>query len=127
MSLARAVAPLPFDRRTAPRVRVCRTALLRTSFANIDGELWDLSAMGARFLTETPPREGVTALLEWDTHDAFGRVVWSQEGMCGLQFDRPIPHALIDEASAPAPRPETVVSLGNIPLGKRRSLLSRGE
>jgi hypothetical protein len=126
MSLARAAAALPHDRRTAPRIRVSRTARLRTSFSNCTGELWDLSTTGARFVAENPPKEGIAALLEWDSHDAMCRVIWSQEGACGLQFDRPISPALIDQAAAPS-KSEVVATVGNIPLGKRRSALARGD
>jgi hypothetical protein len=126
MNFARATAALPVDRRAAPRIRVSTTARLRTSFAHYHGELWDLSTTGARFVIENPPKEGIAALLEWDGRDVLCRIIWSGEGMSGLQFEKPISRALVDDCVMPVAKSEAA-ALGNIPLGKRRSLLPGSE
>jgi len=127
MNLPRATVANPADRRTAPRTRVSSSARLRTSFAHYHGELWDVSTTGARFVVENPPNEGIAALLEWDGRDVLCRVIWSGEGMTGLQFEKPISRAIVDNCVMPVAKPEAVATLGNIPLGKRRSLLPSAE
>lgn len=122
MNFARATAATPVDRRAAPRTRVSTNARLRTSLAHYHGELWDLSTTGARFVVDNPPKEGIAALLEWDGRDVPCRVIWSGEGMSGLQFEKPIARALVDDCVTPIAKSEAA-ALGNIPLGRRRSLL----
>jgi len=33
------------------------------------------------------PRSGECVVLKWDGVEAFGTVVWSREGQCGVWFD----------------------------------------
>ena len=127
MNLARTTPATYADRRSAPRTRVSGSARLRTAFAHYHGELWDLSTTGARFLVANPPNEGISALLEWDGRDVLCRVAWSRDGMSGLQFEKPISRAIVENCGMPAVRSEAVATLGKIPLGKRRSLLPSAE
>jgi len=122
MTFGRATAPI--ERRNAARIPVSCPARLRTCFGDRMGTLSDLSTSGARFLADDPPKEGTTALLEWEGHDAICRVVWSKSGMCGILFDRPIARHIVDKCAPPAVSNEPPAELGNIPLGQRSSLRS---
>lgn len=48
----------------------------------------DISACGARLRIERPLVAGQTALLMFHQLEAFGAIVWSRNGACGLQFDK---------------------------------------
>lgn len=122
MVFGRATAPLPPERRANPRTEVNCAARLRTSFGEREGTLSDLSISGARFHTVNPPKEGSTALLEWETHDAMCRIVWTRDGVCGLLFDRPIPRHVVEKCAPTAPPTEPPAEVGNIQLGQRSSL-----
>jgi len=126
MSYHRAAsAPLPIERRAAGRARADCPARLHTPGGDWTGRLWDLSECGARVQLDNPPVQGAIALLRWGANEAFGRVVWSTEDMCGLAFERPVPRAVVAETiGEPAPPPAApAATLGNIPAGKRRSRL----
>lgn len=122
MNFGRATAPLLRERRASPRTSLSCPARLRTCFGDRTGSLSDLSISGARFNTENPPKEGTTALLEWESHDAICRVVWSKADACGVIFERPIARHIV-EKSAPPPLPaEPPAELSKIPTGQRSSL-----
>lgn len=87
------------------------------------GRLSDLSEAGARFDTAQPPGKGVSGLLEWNGHEYFAKVVWSNETGCGVIFERSIPLAVIEETvgAALTDMPQgPVANFGNIPLGQKR-------
>ena len=89
------------------------------------GSLWDLSETGARIQVDQPPKVGAEALLKWQTYEAFCRVVWAKDDMCGVAFDRPLSSAMLDEAlrqEEEERRPSgPVATVGNIPVGTKRS------
>lgn len=59
-------------------------------------------------VTQDPPPKGVSVILDWNMHEAYCHVIWTRPGMCGVEFDRPLParvlEELIETASA-GPRP----------------------
>ena len=119
-------APLPVERRAAGRARADCPVRLQTPAGTWQGRLWDLSETGARVQVVHPPAQGSMVLISWQTNELFCRVVWSADDMCGVVFERPISSAVVRETlgepqreaeSAPA------ASVGNIPVGKRRSRL----
>ena len=83
------------------------------------GTLTDLSTGGARFEAELVPREGITALLEWEGRETLCRVVWTKDGECGLAFDRPIAAHLVSRAAERKLRND-MAEIRKIPLGQRR-------
>jgi hypothetical protein len=116
------LAVAPADRRAANRTRIECPANLHLTIGVRQGMLWDLSTTGARIHTDNPPRTGTTALLKWQTHEAFCKVVWTTENQCGVQFDRPIARTLVDETVEEVEQPSgPVAAVGNIPLGQKRS------
>ena len=116
------------ERRSTPRYRVDCPAQLRMPMGERKGWLYDISLDGARFTTSNPPPTGTSGLLEWGKHEAFGKIIWSNEDGCGIEFERPISRHLIEamvaESSAPA---GPVANFGNIPVAPRgrRGLVSR--
>ena len=121
MKFAQAVTQTSQERRANERSRVSCAARLRTSYSNWVGHLWDISITGARFQVENPPKSGVTALLEWEPAEAMCKVVWSMGDVCGLQFERPLKQSVVDRCTSKEEATGPVASVGNIPLGKRRT------
>ena len=107
------------ERRASERAAVYCQAVLHTSYARMRGTLCDLATGGAKFEAELVPREGVTALLEWDGRETLCRVAWTKEGVCGLAFDRPIAAYLVTRAAEQKARTDSA-EIGKIPLGQRR-------
>ncbi len=95
-------APVP-ERRSSPRTRVDCTAILVMPSGNADGRLFDISDTGARITTDKPPGNGVAAILEWPHGEAYCHIIWSKPGMCGVQFDRPLPASVLKATIESAP------------------------
>jgi len=85
------------ERRTGPRTRVDCLATLLMPSGNRNGRLFDISTTGARMVTDNPPPKGVSAILDWNLHEAYCHVIWVKPGMCGVEFDRPIPAKAIED------------------------------
>lgn len=103
------------------RSRVECPAQLHLTIGMRQGMLWDLSETGARLHTPEPPRAGTTALLKWNGHEAFCKVMWATEDMCGLAFDRPLKPGMLDGTVQDNPPAGPVAAVTNIPLGQKRS------
>jgi hypothetical protein len=118
-------ASQPIERRLVGRARTDCPARLQTPGGDWHGRLWDLSETGARVQIDGPPAQGCIALLKWDAYEVFCRVVWAADDMCGVLFERPLARDLVDTTVGAAP-PEQgpAASVGNIPVGRRRSRLS---
>ena len=101
---ARSKPAIADERRIAgPRVRVdCMATMLMPS-GDRPARLFDISIGGARITLQEPPAKGVSAILDWGSHEAYCKVIWSKPGMCGVQFDKPIASKLIDELAKDAP------------------------
>lgn len=125
-----AKATLPVERRAVGRARTDCPARLQTPVKVWDGRLWDLSEAGARVQVENPPQEGALVLLSWRSTELFCRVIWSADNVCGVLFERPISRTVVLETlGEPVSEPDRAsgsvpaASVGNIPIGKRRSRL----
>lgn len=92
------------ERRKMPRIRVDCMAIFVMPSGNVPGRLFDISDQGARITTDNPPSKGCSVILEWPYGEAYGKITWSKPGMCGIQFDRPLPADKLKETidSAPA-------------------------
>ena len=119
------VATVPAERRGAARSRIDCPVRLHLMVGVRAGSLWDLSETGARIQLDQPPKVGAEALLKWQTYEAFCRVVWVTDDMCGIAFDRPLSSAMLDESlrqEEEERRPSgPVATVGNIPVGQKRS------
>lgn len=118
-----AVAQQP-ERRLAKRRTVDCAARLKLLGGEREGRLSDLSEAGARFDTPDPPAKDMSGLLVWHDHAFFGKVVWAKDDSCGIVFERPIPHGIVEQtiaAAGPAHVPlGPVARFGQIPLGQKR-------
>ena len=77
-------------RRARSRLRVRLAARLDTLSATHRVMLRDISLTGAKISDAGWARVGQDCVLTWDGHDAFGRIVWSTGGHCGIAFDKAI-------------------------------------
>lgn len=110
------------DRRIARRYVVDCPARLKLSGGDRDGRLTDLSEHGARLETELPPAPGTTGFLRWEDEEHYCKVVWTGDGRCGLQFERPIQTGLVEKTCSHVEVTlKPVAAVGRIPLGQRRS------
>jgi hypothetical protein len=109
------------ERRQAERSELACPARLKTAYSSWQGQLTDISVSGARFRTEQPPRQGVPALLQWDSHETMCEIIWTGTGECGVRFERHIPDLAVHEVTHRHIRQEGQAALGNIPLGRRRN------
>lgn len=80
----------PTGRRSSRRVRISLPAILETVTGRQFAELTSLSCGGAGLRVEEPPKCGSTAIVHCGTLEAFGTVVWSDSGRCGIRFDERI-------------------------------------
>ncbi|MFN2100835.1 PilZ domain-containing protein [Altererythrobacter sp. MF3-039] len=129
MGLFRAQAQAKhIERRSSVRYRVDCPAQLRMPMGDRQGWLYDISQDGARFTTNNPPPTGTSGLLEWETHEAFGKIIWSNEDGCGIEFERPISRNQLEQFASTQSEPSgPVAKFGNIPVAPkgRRGLVSR--
>ncbi|MEL1250411.1 PilZ domain-containing protein [Aurantiacibacter gilvus] len=91
------------EQRAKPRTRVDCFATLAMPSGERQGRLYDISTDGARFVTDSPPAKGASAILDWDLHEAYCHVIWTKPGMCGVQFDRPISAKAVQDLAEAAP------------------------
>lgn len=110
------------ERRAVKRYSVDCPARLKMLGGDREGRLSDLSERGARLETRSPPNEGVSGLLAWGGQEHFCKVIWANDGSCGLLFEQPIPLSVVEQ-SVEALEVQTgpVANFGNIPIGQKRS------
>lgn len=77
-------------RRSAARLRMGIPATLLLLTGTHRGTLLDLSCTGARLLIEPILRVGADAVLQAPGFEAFGTLVWCEQGRVGMRFDRPL-------------------------------------
>ena len=89
-------------RRAFPRLTLGISAQLETLEGRQRVRLIDLSQGGARVIVGRPGEfnEGV---LTWIRFDAFCIVAWSDQKYIGLEFDEPLPLAVLVETRRRAP------------------------
>lgn len=79
----------------AQRSPVSMAASVVTMTAYQFPELADISPTGAKLKGSPLPPEGTKALLRTGALEILCRVVWANEGECGVRFDEPVsPRAL---------------------------------
>ena len=89
-------------RRAFPRLQLGISAQLETLEGRQRVRLMDLSQGGARIVLSQPGdiQEGV---LTWIRFETFGVVAWEDEKSVGLEFDKPLPLAVLVETRQRAP------------------------
>ena len=115
------------DRRVARRYVVDCPARMAMAGGERDGRLTDLSESGARLETTQPPVAGTTGFLRWGKEEHYCKVIWSDDGRCGLQFERPVALSVVEATCSHVEVSlKPVATLGRIPLGQRRSRVASG-
>jgi len=122
MSLFEAkIQAMQAERRRTARFAVDCAMRFRMISGHRDGQLANISEMGAKLSLTNPPREGVTGWLTFAGHEAFCRVIWCTNDACGVEFERPLPQSvLIAIAGEQAKQNGPVADAGNIPMGRKR-------
>lgn len=89
-------------RRAFPRLQLGISAQLETLEGRQRVRLMDLSQGGARIVLSKPGdiKEG---MLTWIRFETFGIVAWEDEQYVGLEFDKPLPLAVLVETRQRAP------------------------
>ena len=87
-------------RRVAARHSAPLIAVLTTVTRSNSVELVDVSQGGARIMAGLLPPSGDEVMVTIDTVRAYGTIVWSRRGECGLQFDPPLSDDDIDQLDA---------------------------
>ena len=77
-------------RRAQSRLRTRLQARIVTLYSTRTTVLLDLSLTGARVKASAEMRVDDEIVLSWARYEAFGKIVWLRDGMCGIVFDRPI-------------------------------------
>jgi predicted transcriptional regulator len=90
------------SRRAYSRLALGIAARLETLAGREDVRLVDLSQGGAHVYRDNP--EPIKAgVLTWLRFEAFGEVVWEEDGHVGLKFDRLLPLTCLVETRQRAP------------------------
>lgn len=84
-------------RRRAAREEAPLTAVLTTLTHSHSALLVDVSCTGARLHADDLPSKGEEIILTVEKLRAFGIVVWSRRGECGVRFDMPLEPLEIDD------------------------------
>lgn len=77
-------------RRAEPRAQLQLPASVEALDGNNSVSLLDVSRTGARLEAYALPAVGKDVVLKCGAIDAFGTIVWSVSGRCGVQFDEPV-------------------------------------
>ncbi|HEY1215298.1 MAG TPA: PilZ domain-containing protein [Bryobacteraceae bacterium] len=84
------------------RTRVLMTAILFTPSGAQKVRIQDLSARGAKVLTDGHIVDGCDALFKRGVLFAAARIVWSRDGKAGLSFYRELSQVELESAFNPA-------------------------
>jgi hypothetical protein len=77
-------------RRKSSRLRLERPACLDLVVGLRRCVVLDMSQSGARIVLKCPPKPGEFGVLQIDSLDVFGLVVWSSSKACGFRFEEEI-------------------------------------
>ncbi len=83
-------AELRIGRRGWNRLRARLAAKLVMLQGTRNTVLFDLSLTGARLKASADMVPGQQAVLSWAGFEAFGSLVWVENGMCGIAFGDPL-------------------------------------
>jgi len=116
------------DRRRSGRFVTQIPVVLRTVLGNRNCLIANISDFGAMLETESPPPAGIAACLILDEDEFFCTVKWSEEGACGVEFERPIKeNKLVQIAGEEIKRSGAIANVGNIQPGRKRGRLVSGD
>ena len=89
-------------RRSAPRVKAPVLAVLSTVTEDYRAAVINVSGIGARLSAPQLPTDNEEVIFRADNVQAFGHVVWSHDGQCGVSFEGPISASEVDRLRSQA-------------------------
>ncbi len=115
------------DQRRVPRFAVDIPVTLRTVSGNRECQMANISVLGAMLELASPPCEGISVCIICSGNELYGRVVWSNDGACGVEFERVLAeHKLTEIAGEQSDDTGPVANVGNIQMGRKRGRLVSG-
>jgi PilZ domain len=99
-------------RRKAGRENAPLLAVLSTVSGDHRAAVVDISTTGARLSAPELPAQGEDLIFRADCLQAFGHVVWSKDGECGIEFESPVTAASVELLRAHANAPSLLGLVG---------------
>lgn len=115
------------EQRRVPRFTVEIPVTLRTVSGNRACRIANISDLGARLELDNPPATGISACIICGSDELYCRVIWSEDGACGVEFERSLGEAKLTAiAGARSEQAGPVANVGNIQMGRKRGQLVSG-
>ncbi len=112
------------DQRRSGRFAVQIPAIFRTISGDRECRMANISDNGAKLETASPPAQGVSGMLILGEQEVYCTVIWSNDGACGIEFERNIGEdALVEIAGEQVRNAGPVANAGNIQMGRKRGRL----
>jgi hypothetical protein len=89
-------ADYPGGRRRFAREELVLGAAVMSPTRAQTAALMDVSSIGAKLHLPSLPETGKDVLIRIGEFEAFGTVVWSERGVCGVHFDEPVSDEQVD-------------------------------
>lgn len=112
------------EQRRVPRFTVEIPVTLRTVSGNRACRIANISDLGAKLELADPPASGISACIICGQDEIYCRVIWSEDGACGVEFERALGEAkLTAMAGKQTEQSGPVANFGNIQMGRKRGQL----
>lgn len=126
-SLASRQQVVQTERRRSSRLLVEIPVGFRTVSGLRECSLSNISDAGAMLETEHPPAQGTGGWLVMGEDEVYCTVVWSSDATCGIEFERGLASAQLDQIVGEQARElGPAANRGNIQMGRKRSSLVSG-
>jgi hypothetical protein len=79
----------------SPRRRVLLRGMFHSLTDSTRASVRNLSCTGAAIACDSPLRIGAEGVLQADEIDCLCRVIWQKGDVYGIQFDEPLPNAMV--------------------------------
>ena len=124
LALHRKVAQM--ERRRTSRPVVDIPVLFKTISGEQECQMANISDHGAKLEMPDPPVEGVCGFLVLDGEEIYCKVIWSGEGICGIEFEKTLGDYSLKQIVGAQNSEAPTANTGRIPAGRKRSgLVSR--
>ncbi|MEE4538834.1 MAG: PilZ domain-containing protein [Erythrobacter sp.] len=120
-------AVLHADRRRNARFTLDVPVVLRTVACTRECRIVNISDLGARLDTASPPCEGASAWLVIGEDEFYCTIAWSEGSACGVKFERGLGEEKLIAITGTQLKDEgPVAQVGNIKAGRKRGALVSG-
>lgn len=114
------------ERRRSGRMLIAIPVALRTVSGLRECNMSNISDTGAKLEMEKPPVTGISGWLVMGEDEIYCTVVWSNEGTCGVEFERSLGPNRLKQVAGDQIEPQELgpaANRGNIQMGRKRSSL----